>query len=162
MKFLKKSRSGSGRRTLGWLTLLGLGAISAALAPRVAANLGGGGFGLAGGVVGGGGTSAGGTYALSGVVPLGSGSGSLGGFFEVQGGVLPGRVVPVFNLVIQSVFTNKLLGMSWPEDATGYVLEYSPSVGPDAVWLPTDPQPTDNSFLSPCVQPARFFRLRKL
>lgn len=147
--------------SLGGLAVLGGIAISIGLGPRVAAHLGGGGFGLTGLAVGGGGTSTGGTYTLHGAVPLGSGSGSQGGLFEVTGGILPGRFVPDPTVLIQSVFTNKLLGMAWPEEVNGYVLEYSPSLGPDAVWLPTDPQPTGNSFLSPCLQPARFFRLRK-
>lgn len=49
----------------------------------------------------------------------------------------------------------------WPADVTGYVLEYSNSLAPDAVWTPLDFL-IDNSYEEFEVpNPARFYRLRK-
>jgi hypothetical protein len=49
----------------------------------------------------------------------------------------------------------------WPADVTGYVLEYSNSLAPDAVWTPLDFL-VDNSYEEFEVpNPAKFYRLRK-
>lgn len=140
--------------------LLGLGLGGGSL---VAAVLGGGSFRLVGQAVGGGGASAGGDYAVVGTTVTGSATASRGGEFVLSGGLAPVQVVPNPAVPMKVVFTSdKLAELSWPEGTTGYVLEFSPVVGPGAEWTPTSPQPVGNTFVTPCAQPARFFRLRKL
>ncbi len=127
----------------------------------------GGDYRVAGQPVGGGGVSAGGEYSLVGAV-LGSGGGASeglggGGGYRLIGGVFSViRSGPVVRPTLRAVLTgDKLAELTWDVDATGFVLEYSPVLGPDAVWQPVEPQPTGRSFVTPCQQPARFFRFRE-
>jgi hypothetical protein len=50
--------------------------------------------------------------------------------------------------------------LSWDETITGFVLEFSPAIGPNADWQPVAPQPAGASFVTPVAGPARYFRLR--
>ncbi len=131
--------------------------------PLAWASLGGGGFQLSGEVLGGGGASAGGGFTLIGSIPPAGQGASSGGGFQIRGGILGVLVVPNPRVPLKVLFTSdKLALLSWPEGTTGHVLEFSPAVGPIESWTPVDPQPTGNTFLTPCQQPARFFRLRPL
>ncbi|MBL9139730.1 MAG: hypothetical protein JNK85_27925 [Verrucomicrobiales bacterium] len=124
---------------------------------------GGGVFSLAGNLAGGGGVSRGGAYVLTGAVTQPGILGSSGGAYELAAGLFGIAVIPTPGTPMIAVrFTeDKLAELSWAVDASGFVLEFSPSVGPDAVWQPVSPAPTGNTFVTPCQQPARFFRFRK-
>lgn len=140
----------------GWILPAGFAAASV-----WASGLGGAGFRLEG-LPSGAGTSTGGSYSLAGWVAPAGGSASRGGGFEVAGGFAPVQVVSSPDLPLTVKFTSdKLAELRWPPGLEGYILEFSPRVGPGADWQPTVPQPTSNGFVTPCQQPARYFRLRK-
>lgn len=128
----------------------------------LAQSLGGGQFTLSGGpVTGVGGQSDGGTFAVAAGVGETTTAPLTGGTFEVTGGLVGVAVVPddiTPELVITDTGEAKL---TWPAEAAGYVLEFSPSIGDFADWQPVTPAPTDNSFTTVFDQPLRFFRLRK-
>lgn len=134
-----------------------------AAAAAVVASSGGGVFSLAGNLAGGGGVSSGGGFILNGAVTQPGIRGSAGGAFELTAGLFGIAVIPDPGTPQIAVrFTeDKLAELSWDVDASGFVLEFSPSVGPDAVWQPVSPAPTGNTFVTPCQQPARFFRFRQ-
>jgi hypothetical protein len=123
----------------------------------------GGVLSLALNLTGGGGSSSGGAYALQGAVTQPSIVGSAGGAYELTAGLFGIAVLRTPGTPSIGVrFTeDKLAELSWTGDASEFVLEFSPTVGPGAVWEPVSPQPTGNSFVTPCKQPARFFRFRK-
>lgn len=119
-------------------------------------------FGLVGAVSAGGGTSVGDAFALSGWISTGADALMTGGSYALRGGFAPPTLQPERRPSIRASFTaSHDVEMVWDVAGTGYVLEFSPSLGPEAVWTPLLPQPTGNSFVTPCGQPARFFRLRK-
>lgn len=155
--------AGSGYRpALAWnLALLVLGA--GTLFEPLAIALEGDGFVLTGQVGSGGGLSTGGGYVLEGALVLPTGAISTGGSYLLAGGLGPGEPGASQPIKFRAVLTpSKDAELSWEGDMAGYVLEFSPSLGPDANWQPVVPQPTGNSFLTPCAQPARFFCLREL
>lgn len=131
--------------------------------PLAAAIPDGGGFALTGHAAGGGGLSTGGSYALVGAVILPTGTVSTGGGYSLSaglGGSPASGTGPV--RLRANVTPAKDALLAWDGDAEEYVLEFSPVLGPDANWQPVVPQPTGNTFLTPCAQPARFFRLRRV
>lgn len=146
--------------TIAWL--VGFGGISWGQAT-------GGGYELISRTVGGGGLSSGGEFELRGAVlaagggpstgvtqPAGMDFGLVGGVFGPLPATAPRR--PVVKAVLTS---DKLAELTWDVDVTGFVLEFAASLAPDAVWQPVDPQPTGFRFVTPCQQPARFFRFRE-
>lgn len=127
----------------------------------------GGEFRLTAQVVGGGGSSQGGDFVLRGAVSHSASGRSVSLLdppFQVIGGVLGGLLaVPPARPQMQVRFTaDKLAELTWDVDIAGYVLEFSSSFGPSADWQLVSPQPVGTSFTTPCQQPARFFRLRRL
>jgi|GEM_PF-1555569 len=155
-----------------WLPGLGLGLLLWGAEGTASGQVAGGPFRLRVDVVGGGGTSLGGPYTLRGAVS----QGAVGRSTSViePGGVSPdfrligGWLGPSMNLipirpVMRVRFTDdKLAELNWDVDITGYVLEFSSRIGPDADWEPVSPQPVGTRFTTPCAQPARYFRLRSL
>ncbi|MBL9126239.1 MAG: hypothetical protein JNL97_01270 [Verrucomicrobiales bacterium] len=156
-------------RTAGAL-LLGIAATGTWVVPTLGQATGGA-FRLDAGPVGGGGESKGGTFALRGAVLATPGGSS-------ESVVVPGVGGPSFALIggiwgpatgtaakaptIRAVLTpDKLAELTWDEETSGFVLEFSSTLGPTAVWTPVDPQPTGLRFVTPCQQPARFFRFRE-
>lgn len=149
---------------------LGFGLACWAMGLAAWGQLVGGGFRLTAQVVGGGGTSVGGTYVLRGAASHSAAGrsvsvvepGTIPPDFQVIGGWLgpvTGAVVPRPSMRVR--FTDdKLAELSWDIDISGYILEFSSSIGPDANWQPVSPQPIGMSFTTPCAQPARYFRLR--
>jgi len=154
------------RETLGIAGGLTLGLLTSLSMESNLAQSVGGRFRLMGQPVGGGGSSLGGVYSLQGSVltPSGGRSESIGQNFQLVGGtVLPSVARPNSVPVIRAVLTpDKLAELSWDMDIEGYVLEFSSTTGPGAVWQAVVPQPVGRSFTTPCAQPARFFRLREL
>ncbi|MCC7376900.1 MAG: hypothetical protein IT581_19735 [Verrucomicrobiales bacterium] len=147
------------------VTMMGvaLGALGVLSLGSVQGSLGGGAYTLDGNLAGGGGLSKGGNYTLVGAVTQPGTGGSAGGNYELTAGLFGPIVVRLPGTPgINMRFTDdKLAELSWEQDATGFVLEFSATVGPDANWQPVSPQPTGQSFITPCQQPARFFRFRK-
>lgn len=156
------------RTPIGCGLLVGMALWGGLMAAR--GQVAGGAFRLTGQVIGGGGTSQGGAFLLQGAVTQAATGRSLsvvepGGNptdYRVIGGWLgpvstgsPGRPSMKARLT-----EDKLAELNWDMDITGYVLEFSSSIGPGAVWQPVSPQPVGMSFTTPCQQPARFFRLR--
>jgi hypothetical protein len=124
--------------------------------------LSGGQYSLQGGpATGGGGKSDGGTFAVTGGAGETATGPLTGGAFVVTGGlvgvaVVPDDVTPELTLTDTGEAT-----LTWSAEATGYVLESSPSVGEFADWQPVTPAPAGTTFTTPFNQPLRFFRLRK-
>ena len=126
-----------------------------------AESLGGGSYSLTGGPVTGGGQSGGGTFAVAGTAGNTSVDVSKGGDFQVTGGLIGVAVVPGdFALTIGFAPDGQIL-ISWPAEASGYVLESTPTVGEFANWQPVTPPPAGNTHTTPNDQALRFFRLRK-
>jgi hypothetical protein len=136
-------------------------ALSVVAASLRAEPLSGGRFSLNGGPVTGAGQSGGGTFAVAGA-PGETATGPLsGGSFRVIGGLVGVAVVPGdFALTIDFTADGQAR-IGWPAEATGYVLEFTPSVGEFANWQPVTPAPAGNSHTTPHDQPLRFFRLNR-
>lgn len=153
-----------------WRLVVGL--LACSLACAAWGQAAGGDFRIVGNVVGGGGASAGGQYTLRGAVAQGGvgrsvsivvpGSGTID--YRLIGGWLGPLSAPIPAAPSLRVrFTeDKLAELTWDQDITGFVLEFSPAIGPKADWQPVIPQPVGSSFTTPCAQPARYFRLRGL
>jgi len=117
-------------------------------------------------IAGGGGTSTGGVYSLSGTVgqhdaggPMTGGSYSLyGGFWALYAVQSPGAPL----LTIRLTSTNTAV-VSWPSPSTGYVLQQTSSIKP-ANWATAPETPVDNgTTVSVTVNPPTgnlFFRLK--
>jgi len=123
--------------------------------------LGGGRFTLNGRPVTGGGQSGGGTFAVAGAAGETAFGPLSGGAFQVTGGLIGVAVVPD-DVTPELVLTDDgNARLEWSADAAGYVLQFSPTLGPTANWQPVSPTPTGNSFITPFNQSLRFFRLHK-
>jgi hypothetical protein len=156
----------------GTQRIIGLALLATSLACSAWGQATGGAFRIVGNAVGGGGISAGGPYTLRGAVAQGGvgrstsmvepGSGTVD--YRLIGGWLGPMTVPVPPRPTMRVrFTDdKLAELTWDQDISGWVLEFSPAIGPGADWQPVVPQPVGSSFTTPCAQPARYFRLRSL
>jgi hypothetical protein len=117
-------------------------------------------------ISGGGGTSTGGVYSVSGTVgqhdaggPMTGGSYSLyGGFWSLYAVQTPGAPL----LTIQLTLTNTAV-VSWPSPSTGYVLQQTGSLLPTN-WVKAPETPVDNgTTVSVIVNPPvgnLFFRLK--
>ena len=118
-------------------------------------------------VAGGGGTSTGGVYSVSGTIGQPDASGALsGGPYSVVGGFwsfiavqTPGAPL----LTIRGTTTNAVLVM-WPSPSPGYALQQNSDIN-TTNWLPVLPAPVDNGTTKTVtITPAsgrKFFRLMK-
>ena len=116
---------------------------------------------------GGGGTSIGGVYSVSGTIGQPDASGAMtGGSYSLTGGfwslysVVQTEGVPLLSIT-QS---NNYAILSWPLPSTGYGLEQTPSLS-TASWTSVTNIPADNGTIKSVtlpVQPGnKFFRLKK-
>ena len=111
-------------------------------------------------IAGGGGTSSGGDYTLSGTVGQPSAGTPLsGGAYTLQGGFWPGLIVTTSGDVPQLfiLMTGQNVTVSWAPAASGFVLEQSGDLGV-GTWSPA---PAGNPVLVPATDSAVFYRLRK-
>ena len=118
---------------------------------------------------GGGGTSAGGTYAITGTVGQPDAGRMAGGSFTLEGGfwgvIAAVQTEGAPRLSVE--FTNHVVRVHWPLPGTGWVLEQTNGVtGSPASW-PLVPQPyatndTQIYITIPAPVGDRFYRLRKL
>ena len=117
-------------------------------------------------IAGGGGASAGGTFALSGTLGQhDAGPPSLiGGGFSLTGGFWSPAAVPPPNLPV--LFIERLgedVRVFWSLSASGFVLDESSSIGGawSQVAFPYDTNANDISITVPAPSGSRFYRLRK-
>ncbi len=124
-------------------------------------------------VAGGGGTSTGGVYTVSGTIGQADASTAVmsGGNFTLTGGfwsilaVVQSEGAPT--LTISMSPTGQLV-VSWPESTTGWVLEWSPSVnGVNSGWKRIDPssyqlEGTQLKYYSPEAGGNQYYRLHKV
>ena len=118
-------------------------------------------------VDGGGGTSTGGVYAVSGTIGQPDASGALsGGQYSVVGGFWSFIAVPTPGappLTIRGTTTNAVLVM-WPSPSPGFALQQNSDLN-TTNWLPVLPTPVDNGTTKTVIiTPAsgrKFFRLMK-
>lgn len=120
----------------------------------------GGRFTVNGGPVSGGGRSGGGNFAVAGGAGETTTGPVKGGTFEVTGG-FTGVVVVPGNVAVAITTANGQVTLTWPAGTVGYVLEFTPQIGPGANWQTVTPAPSGNSFTTPANQSLRFFRLKK-
>jgi hypothetical protein len=111
-------------------------------------------------VAGGGGTSSGGQYTLSGTVGQPSAGAVLsGGAYQLQGGFWPGLLITSSGELPQLMI--EVLGsgvrVSWAPSAPGFVLETVVSLD-ETVWAPA---PTGNPVEIPATEAAAYYRLRR-
>jgi hypothetical protein len=109
---------------------------------------------------GGGGTSAGGTYALSGTLGQPeAGPGLIGGSFAVQGCFWPGvvRVSPEVPPILYIQLSGEGITISWTPATSGFLLEEATDLS-SAQWALA---PTGNPVTLPVVESSRLYRLRK-
>lgn len=107
-------------------------------------------------------TMTGGTFRLAGYVASSGADTSSGESFDLTCGLIgvyvaTGGPVP---LKIQLTPAGQAR-IWWAPDVTGYELESTTALGPDADWQPVGPTPSGNEYFTPPLDPARFFRLRK-
>lgn len=126
-----------------------------------AAQSAGGDFSLVGGVSTGGGQATGGDFSVTASADEAASGPLSGGDFEVTGGLVAVTVVTDGDVALGLTATDSQVTLTWPAEATGYVLEFSPAVGDTANWQPVTPAPAANSFTTTFNQPLRFYRLRK-
>jgi hypothetical protein len=109
---------------------------------------------------GGGGTSSGGTYTLSGTIGQPDAGTSSGGTYTLQGGFWPGIVVPSTGeaptMFIQLAGVNVTL--SWSPSTPGFTLEQTDSLGAPT-WSP-GPAGNPTASITPSGT-ARFYRLKR-
>ncbi len=138
-----------------------LGGLALEVAPLEADPLTGGAYVLVGAPATGG-TSQGGDFAITGYVAAAGATTSSGAEFALTCGLLGLYGTTGDGLPLKVELTPKgNVRLWWAADATGYQLEFTTALGPDAVWQVVDPIPTGNSFTTGPVPAARFFRLRQ-
>jgi len=112
-------------------------------------------------VDGGGGTSAGGEYELSGTIgqPDATSAVLTGGSYRLQGGFWAGWVLPSDGALpeLRIVHGAGGLVLTWPETATGFTLEQADEL-PSDEWTAS---PAQNGVPIPASDRAIFYRLRK-
>jgi hypothetical protein len=110
-------------------------------------------------VDGGGGTSSGGSFTLSGTIGQPDAGTLSGGTYMLQGGFWPGLVIPSTGeaptLFIQFAGANVVI--SWAPGTPGFALEQADSLG--ALWAP-GPAGNPTSPIAPSGT-AKFYRLKK-
>ena len=112
-------------------------------------------------VDGGGGTSTGGSYTLSGTIgqPDAAATTLSGGSYTLQGGFWPGLIVTIPGegptLLIQLSGANVIL--SWSPDTPGFALEQTDDLT-TLIWVDA---PDGNPVTIPAGVAARFYRLKK-
>jgi hypothetical protein len=109
---------------------------------------------------GGGGTSTGGAYSVSGTIGQPDAGMMSGGNFSLSGGFWPGIIVSSTGeaptLFIQQAGDSVIL--SWSPATAGFELEATTALGGD-VWAAA---PAGNPVTLPITGPAQFYRLKKL
>jgi hypothetical protein len=117
-------------------------------------------FALDGKVTVGGGSSTGGSYALSGVAYSQSSGFYTGGQFEMISPPADIFLVTIWDVNLQIRVTGAGQALiSWPASSTGYHLEFTTRIGPGAVWQEATMAPPATEVSIPLDQSARFFRL---
>ena len=118
-------------------------------------------------VDGGGGTSSGGTYSLSGTIGQPDAGTLSGGGFTLQGGfwaAVSEVVVPGTPELTVRLLSDGAVQICWPSSATGFELQDALGVSP-AAWLPSTLMVADDGTTKCVTVPApageRFFRLAK-
>ncbi len=109
-------------------------------------------------VAGGGGTSAGGVYSVSGTIGQPDAGTMSGGNFSLQGGFWPGLAVPIPGgptLIIQ--LTGSQVTISWSPATPGFALEMTEDLAASE-WTPVPGGSTNPATLDIGATPA-FFRL---
>jgi hypothetical protein len=113
-------------------------------------------------IAGGGGTSAGAGYAVSGSIGQpDAGGGMTGGGFEVSGGfweIVAAEVVPSEPVLSAQLEGGQFL-LTWNPGVYSFILESTTTLGPSANWQPV-PGATGNSAAVPAGGGAAYFRLR--
>jgi hypothetical protein len=115
---------------------------------------------------GGGGTTAGGPYSLSGTIGQPDAGQMSGGNYTLDEGLwsilATAQSPPAPSLTIRQAGAN--ITLSWPSPSTGFVLEQSSVLAP-ASWSTVSPTPADDGVIRSVTLPAsggtRFFRLRR-
>ena len=118
-------------------------------------------------VDGGGGTSTGGTYSMSGTIGQPDAGTLNGGNFTLQGGfwaVVSEIVVPGSPELTIRLLSNATVQICWPSSATGFVLQETRLLDP-RTWLPVPLAPVDDG-VTKCTTVAlptgeRFYRLAR-
>jgi hypothetical protein len=111
-------------------------------------------------VDGGGGTSTGGLYSVSGTIGQPDAGAATGGPYSLLGGfwsLLAVQQTGLPTLIIKPAGTNVIL--SWSTNSTGFVLQASSGITPPS-WADA-PSGTNNPVTVPATGLARFYRLRK-
>lgn len=140
----------------GLLTVASAGGFSHAAQP-----LEGGSFSLVG-TMAAGGAALGAGFAIDGRAAVAGTGTSVGAGFELTAGLFGVFSAPVGEVRLQMALPGPGgIRLSWPADATGYQLEFTPTVGPGAVWQAVQPVPEGNSYLTDPRHPTRYYRLRK-
>ncbi len=109
-------------------------------------------------VDGGGGTSAGGVYVVTGTIGQPDAGTMSGGPYAIEGGLWPGLIAVSPNaptLYIQTAGEDVQLG--WSPATAGFTLEITEGLGGPA-WVPA---PGGNPLSIPATGQSRFFRLRR-
>ena len=118
---------------------------------------------LVGDISAGGGTSSGGSLAISGWVASAGAGTSTGADYELTCGLLGIHVVPPDAVSLRVGLTvGGDVRLWWPVEVTGYQLESTAALESSADWQPVEPQPSRNDYIADPFQPVRFFRLRQL
>ncbi len=131
------------------------------LLPLWAGPLTGDPFTVTGAVSGGGGRISGGGYSIQGAVAQTATDSSRGGPYQLSGGLFGVVIVPGEVRLTLERMPDGQTRLSWPADATGFVLQSRAQFGAGPDWQPVVPAPTGNSFITPTDQPLRLFRLHK-
>jgi hypothetical protein len=112
-------------------------------------------------VAGGGGTSTGGVYSVSGTAgqPDAGQSASSDGRFQLAGGFWYGELV-FCGCTLSITYSGRNITVSWPGDLGGCILEAADELNAPLVWTPVSPQPTGHSYTVAVTGTQRYFRLR--
>lgn len=154
-------RAGRSARWLWGRSILVLALVSTGTLPLVAQPLTGGTFSLTGGIATGSGSSSGGPFSITGwAVSAGAGT-STGGEFTLVCGWPSIYVVPNDDVALNVELTvDGDVRLWWPAEATGHQLQFSTTLGPDALWLQVQPAPAGNTYTTTPLSETRFFRLQ--
>lgn len=114
---------------------------------------------------GGGGSSTGGVYAVSGTIGQSDTAAMSGGDYTLQGGfwsivALEAGTIPVLHITTAPGG----VAISWSGPALDFVLQESPRLGPSANWTdvgaPVIVNGPENTVIQPIASGGRFYRLR--